>query len=112
MLDADSLPFGIVPKGEQLGLGLCGRERLGLEVGWRERVGVGLGAGLEGERLGLELCWTAELFSMKAFYSLILFKEASSAVLARLKPVPITVNANAAVNNNAILLKPFFLLCF
>ena len=43
MLDADNLPFGIVPKGEQLGLGLYGRERLGwrerlgLELGWRER---------------------------------------------------------------------------
>ena len=37
-----------------------------------------LGAVLEGERLGLELCWTAELFSMNAFYSLILFiKQAS-----------------------------------
>ena len=47
MLDADSLPFGIVPKGEQLGLGLCGRERLGLEGDWRER---------EWE-LGLELGW-------------------------------------------------------
>ena len=136
MLDADSLPFGIVLEGVSLDLELscwmqivchlelCQRESNlawgcvgGRDWAWRwaggrERVGVGLGAGLEGERLGLELCWTAELFSMKAFYSLILFKEASSAVLARLKPVPITVNANAAVNNNAILLKPFFLLCF